>query len=181
MDSHDVTLSFVENTDVSPGDGRHTVIAWCLIFDVLLAWCSWTELSYRNAVEVTAKFTVVGTLEHDSRNGGHRVWHRLRYEFRHPNTGRLCQNTVAIPTECVPAGQSVLVQYIPGEMLTSRLALQARPVILTVFMVINSVFVLAFCGVIVCLAREANHKPLTRQQRWMQERNRIKTPLRKPV
>ena len=172
MDSHDVALSFVEDADLSPGHRWSKIFAYCLIFDVLLGWCAWTELKYHNAVEVAAKFMVVGKVEYHSRNGGHRILHRLRYEFRDPQTGQRRQNTVEIVPALVPAGQTVMVQHLPGEMPASRLVIQARPMIVTVFTIINSILGLALCGVIAWLAWEANTKPLTRQQRWVRERKR---------
>lgn len=63
------------------------------------------------------------------------------------------------------AGSTAAVQYVPGELFASRLASQARPSLVTVFLSINIALLLAAAGLIACWAREANSRPLTRQQR----------------
>lgn len=156
MDCYDATFEFADASEwqaVSKGK----LVAWLVILDILFGWCCWTELKYRGAMELPAKFAVVGSVTHCDRHGSHEL-HCLRYTFRDPHTGQRRQNTVHIPPSLVPQGQEVMIQYLPGEYPRSRLALQARPVVVTVFYVINGVFVVACASVLVWLAAEAKRK-----------------------
>lgn len=156
MDCYDVTTGFV---DASEGQAvtKGKFVAWLMIFDVLLGWCCWTELSYRSSLELPAQFSVIGNVVHCGRHGS-REMHCLRYTFRDPQTGLRRQNTVEILPSLVPAGQQVMIQYLPGESPRSRLVLQAKPAVVTVFLAINAVFALIGVGGLVWLVREANTK-----------------------
>ncbi len=156
MDCYEATSEFV---DASEGQAatKGKLVAWLVILDILLGWCCWTELKYRGAMELPAKFVVVGGVVQADRHGSHEL-HCLRYTFRDPRTGLLRQNTVHIPPSMVPHGQEVMIQYIPGEYLRSRLVIQAKPAVVTVFYTINAVLVLIGVGGLVWLSREAQGK-----------------------
>jgi hypothetical protein len=141
--------------------GRFSWSRLCLklaIAYVVLAFFCWEEMRYRlAAVDVAAEVKVVGR-----DNQGRSL---VRYTFRDPQTGAHRENTVAIAAARQPAGATATVQYIPGELFASRLASQARPHIVAVFAATNAVLVLGAAGLIGYWAWEANHRPLTRQQR----------------
>lgn len=157
MDCYDVTLQWAEASD-GPAATKGKLVLLVLVSYVLLAWCCWTELCYRNSLELPAQFTVVGNVIHTSRHGK-REMHCLRYTFQDPVTGQRHQNTVEIPPSQVPAGQHVMIQYLPGEYSKSRLALQARPEVVTVFYSITALLVLIGVGALVWLSREAHTQP----------------------
>lgn len=122
----------------------------------MLTFFCWQEVRYRfHAIEVTADVEVVG--RHPK--GGTLV----RYSFHDPQTGQRKQNTVTVAER--PTAATASVQYIPGDLSSSRLASQARPAAVTIFVTINTLLLLAAAGTIGYWAWEANHKPLTRQQR----------------
>ncbi len=156
MDCYDATIGFA---DASQGQAwtKTKLIAWFVIFDVLLSWCCWTELKYRGAMELPAIFKVVGSVTHGDRHGSRKL-HCLRYTFRDPRTGQPRQNTVHIPPSQVPLGQEVMIQFLPGEYPRSRLAIQAKPAVVTIFLSINAVLVLVGVGGLVWLSREAQAK-----------------------
>ncbi len=173
MDSHEIAINLVDGVDRSCLGLRYKLILYCLIFEVLLAWCLWTEFKYRNAQEVTARFTVVGKSELNSRRHGHRVFHRLRYDFTEADSGRRHQQTVEISPESVPQGQTVQVQWIPAEMPESRLAMHAKPWVIPAFAGFSSILLVVAGFSIVRISGEVNGSSQTRQQRWMRERSRL--------
>lgn len=136
-----------------------------LIAYAVIAFFCWEEVRYRSGgVEVTADVQAVGN-DHKGRT-------QIRYTFRDPQTGAQRRNTVALPESQRPAGRTATVQCIPGELSSSRLKSQARPSAIAVFATINAVLLLATAGLIGYWAREANRRPLTRQQRAVAEYRR---------
>ncbi len=51
-----------------------------------------------------------------------------------------------------------MIQYLPGEYPRSRLAIQAKPAVVTIFLSINAVLVLIGVGGLVWLSQEAQAK-----------------------
>ncbi len=156
MDCYDVTIEFA-NASEGQATTKGKLVAWLLILDLLLGWCSWSELKYQGAMELPANFKVVGSVTHCDRHGSHEL-HSLRYTFRDPQTGQPRQNTVHIPPSQVPQGQEVMIQYLPGEYPRSRMAIQAKPAVVTIFLSINAVLVLIGVGGLVWLSQEAHGK-----------------------
>lgn len=157
MDCDDVTRQWAEASQ-RPVATKGKFVLLVVVSYVLLAWCCWTELCYRNSLELPAQFTVVGNVIHTSRQGN-REMHRLRYTFQDPVTGQRHQNTVEILPSLVPAGQRVTIQYLPGEYSRSRLAVQARPEMVTVFYSITALLALIGVGALAWLSREAHIQP----------------------
>jgi hypothetical protein len=137
---------------------RGRLLFLCVVSYLLLGWCCWTELRYRRAIELPAQFNVVGNVIHGGRHGP-REMHCLRYWFQDPVTGRRYQNTVEIAPSEAPAGQRVMVQYLSGEFPESRLAIQARPVVVTVFYSITALLALMVVGAVFWLSVEAHAQP----------------------
>ena len=156
MDCYDFTVGFADASEGQTAT-KCKFVAWLVIFDVLLGWCCWTELRYRSSVELPAQFSVIGNVVHHGRHGS-REMHCLRYTFRDPQTDLRRQNTVEILPSMVPAGQQVMIQYLPGEYPRSRLVIQAKPVVVTVFFSINAVLALIGVGGLAWLSREAQTK-----------------------
>lgn len=171
MDCFDVTEQWA---DTSQGQvaTKGRLILICVVLYSLMAWGCWTELRYRSAVELPAQFTVVGNTIRNSRHGSHEL-HRVRYTFHDPVTGRRHQNTVEVPPSQVPAGQHVMVQYLAGEFPESRLVIQARPTVVTVFHSMTALLALIGGGAIVCLSRDAHSQPRRGIRSFTPTRRRI--------
>lgn len=137
-----------------------------VLFYAFVAFCCWSEVRYRSAVELTADIELVRP-HIRKRNACVDV----RYTFRDPETGERRGNTVTIPEDDRPSGTTAVIQYLPGDSPESRLAVQARPWMMTVFVATNCGLLAIVVGYVGYLAWEFHHDPLRRlppQQRGLE-------------
>lgn len=89
----------------------------------------------------------------------------IKYDFHDPLTGTRRHDAAEIGEALRPTTDVVAVEYIPGEFPRSRLAMESRPGVKWVFLGMTATFGTTVLMLLGYLAWEANHKPLTRQQR----------------
>lgn len=125
----------------------YRIMTRLVIAYILLSVSSYAESQFRSrGIELEARVETVG----QDRNGGLRI----RYHFRDPVTEAPRMNTVVVPDNQVPTGQTATIEYIPGEIPTSRLKSQARPQVLHWFFWVNVVFVAGIAGMVGFIAWE---------------------------
>ena len=126
---------------------RFRITIRLVIAYIVLAIASFAESQFcSRGMELEARIETVG----QAGNGDLRI----RYHFRDPLTGAPRMNTVVVHDDQVPRGQSATIEYIPGEMPTSRLKSQARPQVLHWFFWVNVVFVAGIAGMVGFIAWE---------------------------
>ncbi len=148
--------SLADSALSSCGDGP-TPATWSRLFlklgvaYVALAALSCTECSFRDqSVEVEGRVEPVGA-------GPKPNTLMVRYHFTDPVTHKPRMNTTRLPVHLVPNTPTAIVQYIPGEMPSSRLKVETRSEMPSVFFWVNVVFGVAAMGLIGYIAWEANH------------------------
>jgi hypothetical protein len=127
---------------------------------LLVAWAYWEEVRFRvSGIRVEGRVVEM----FDSGPQSRRLL--VKYRFNDPETGAPRVNSAEIGQAVRPTAEIVAVDYIPGEYFHSRLAVQARPSAPWVFWSLNATLGTTFLVGLGYLIWEANHRPLTRQQR----------------
>jgi hypothetical protein len=158
------------------GDSPHRSGFWFrltikfVIAYAVIAFAYWEEVRFK-ASGVRVEGRVVEMFEVGRRDA---TGLQIKYEFRDPETGARRINSAHVSTSLRPTSDQVEVDYIPGEYYHSRLAVEARPSARWVFFGLNTVIGTAVAVTLGYLIWEANHKPLTRQQRAVAEYRREK-------
>lgn len=168
------------------GDGDHPgragfwgrLVVKFVIAYVAIAFCYRDEVLFRHS-SIPVMGQIVEMFELPTKRGPEGGMVQVKYRFRDPESGASRTNSVSVSRRSLPDSDEVAVQYVPGEHFRSRLALQADPVVGWLFLAMNTVLgvtVAAWLGVMI---REANHRPLTRQQRAVAALNRERRQTRR--
>ncbi len=141
------------------------VIKLIVLYIVFAAVCWGESLFRRHGIELEATVETVGA--------GPKGDRRIRYHFRDPVTGMARMNTVSVREDLAPRGQTALIEYIPGDVPSSRLKIQARPYVISVFFWLNVVLLSAIGGLLGYIAWEAN-RPIARSSERRNGRLRLR-------
>ncbi|HET6425623.1 MAG TPA: hypothetical protein VFG20_18180 [Planctomycetaceae bacterium] len=163
--------SWADSALESCNDGCGDVRWIRLTLKIIIAYISLAALSCAECAFRDESVEVEGLVEAIGRGPKpHMVL--VRYEFTDPVTHRPRVSTTHLPERLVPKTQTATVQYIAGDMPSSRLKIETRTTVPSVFFWVNVVFAIAVTGLLGYLAWEANH-PIPRP------RNRVRNyPLR---
>lgn len=154
--------------DTIVGDSHHYHggrIGPKLLFRLMLLYLAcgffcYEEVQFRSrSVEVPGRLEQVG--------GEVKGQSLYRYSFRNPDDGSPRQATVRLFPKQVGDSAEVTVQWISGVPGRSRLKSQASTARNVVFAAATAILVGFALGTIGYYTWEANHRPLTRQQRAM--------------
>jgi hypothetical protein len=150
----DFAIGYCDHDVGRPSLGRlipKIIVAYLLITAMFL-----TESQFRkHGIDLEARVETIGETKLQGKCAGTGLL--VRYHFRDPVTGQPRMNTVALPRHLAPTTQMATIEYIPGEYPTSRLKVQQRPIIFSIYFWINAIFMTVIIGLIGCVAWQAHH------------------------